>query len=128
MYAVGADIVEFQAFLFEDRQLKKGDFQLGSMLTVETAESEEELEETKSRSNKNTMKKHKQVPEIDVKTAPEAEESGEEDGCAVKSIQESLLFEVDEQKASEQPIPKNKKDNGPAIITNEDLSKYFKIN
>jgi S-DNA-T family DNA segregation ATPase FtsK/SpoIIIE len=120
MYAVGADIVEFQAFMFEDRQLKKGEFQIGSMLTVE---SEEETEETKAGSNiKNTAKKYKPVSETDVKVIPEAEETG----CEPKPGRESLLFKTNEQ--SGDLIQENRQENGPAKITKEDLAKYFKIN
>ncbi len=40
MYAVGADIVEFQAYKFDDRSLKEGEFTKGSMLTVDVEETE----------------------------------------------------------------------------------------
>lgn len=121
MYAVGADIVEFQAFMFEDKHLKRGSFQIGSMLTVD---NEEETVEAKVRAaNKDIMKKHKPVSEIEEKAVQETAEP--DNGC------EKLMLRVEEvegKKISEQYQQGVMKESKPVKITTEDLAKYFKIN
>ncbi|MGE5629653.1 MAG: FtsK/SpoIIIE domain-containing protein [Caulobacteraceae bacterium] len=125
MYAVGADIVEFQAFMFEDKYLKRGHFQIGSMLSFD---GEEETEEAAASTvSSDTLKKDKPVYEIKGNDVSETVEPDKPDNLPMLD-REKTMFKVDEKKVSGRHQQGVSKENGPAKITTEDLAKYFKIN